>query len=371
MPVDCNGATFTTVDSAAILGTGINVPLNGFVSFIWGPTFNGPYPNATPLIPGANIAFQPYQAVLTGLLPNTIYFFVAVQYAADGVTIVNASSQCQFQTLAGPPVPGQLNTDCAPPCAPNAPIGLPVRADPVPCCDAVPAVPVTGVDCDGNPVLVAGATLTVPDPNTVQLVRLCDPSGELDTLILCDPITGDRVIVVVSYSATGVPTATAYNLDGTPYLGVIADLIACSGPTLDSEPLEWCFNGANVTQWIITEDGEPTGVSFWTDATGAVIAAPAPGPNLVRGICVVALTNQARASGVLAGLAVFDLAAAAGLIDVVSYTISFLGGFGTIDGVLTPPGSWTWSAEDGQRLTNLPTIITSGDQFYVHWTERS
>jgi hypothetical protein len=51
-----------------------------------------------------------------------------------------------------------------------------------------------------------------------------------DVEILCDPGSGDPVILRYAYLTDGTGIAiTAYNLDGTGYGGVIADLVACGG----------------------------------------------------------------------------------------------------------------------------------------------
>jgi hypothetical protein len=256
---------------------------------------------------------------------------------------------------------------CNPPCGPNDPNSLPVRPT-----GGTTPFNVTIEECDGPQVRQATQTVEVLWPEgMVVRTRPCDPgTDDFDSFIRCDPNTGDSIIVVVSYSTAGVPTATAYNLDGSPYGGLLSDLVQCPDADLESDPLPWCDNGQNVTQWIVKSNGQPNGTVYWTDANGIVIPPPS-GPNLVRGVCPVVRTNQWRASGVLPANNVFNLALAAGTTDVVSFTVSFINDFGSIDGVVTPPGSWTWSAEQGQEITNLPTNITSTGSFYVHWTERS
>lgn len=54
------------------------------------------------------------------------------------------------------------------------------------------------------------------------------PTPERDSFVLCDPATGSRVVVVTTYNTTtGVPSTVGYNLDGTPYGGVLTALVAC------------------------------------------------------------------------------------------------------------------------------------------------
>lgn len=130
---------------------------------------------------------------------------------------------------------------------------------------------VWGVDCNGTFTFVPNAQLTVPDPNTVQLVRIC-PGGtgnpEFDTFTLCDPNDGRPIIVVVSYSTVGVPTATAYEATGVPYAGVITSLVSCS-TSLESDAELMCDDAGSFIRWYVKNNGQPTGVTFDTDLTGA------------------------------------------------------------------------------------------------------
>lgn len=261
---------------------------------------------------------------------------------------------------------------CAPPCTVSGPGSLLTPAPPAPCCppELPPAYTTTTETCAGTVSVSVTQTVEAVIPaGTVIRTRPCE--GEWDSLILCAP-DDTRVVAVVSYSLTGVPTTAYYNLDGTPYAGDPTLLVSCEGPELESDAQLWCDNGAQVTQWIVKSNGQPTGVSYWTDASGVVIPAPVPGPTLTVGICTVATVNRWRSSGILTPAAVFDIAANMTLgADLVSFTVSFLSAFGTIDGIVTPPGSWTWSAEDTSSITNPPTSITSTGEFYIQWTERS
>lgn len=150
-----------------------------------------------------------------------------------------------------------------------------------------PPVPftATGIACDGTPVVATGLNViqTVPNPSAVQLVKIC-PVDEFVNTILCEPAPGTgKVLVVTKLSATGIPTSLAYNIDSTPYVGDINLLIACPGINLSSDPVDWCAAGVNVIQWVVKDDGEPTGDVYWTNAqTGAPIPAPI---GATRGVC--------------------------------------------------------------------------------------
>jgi hypothetical protein len=54
-------------------------------------------------------------------------------------------------------------------------------------------------------------------------------SQQFSLQILCDPATGDRVWVRYAYAADGtVIGVTAFNLDGTPWVGTITSLVECA-----------------------------------------------------------------------------------------------------------------------------------------------
>lgn len=159
---------------------------------------------------------------------------------------------------------------CLPACSPNAAGDLPLLPPAGPGGPA-PIATVTGVDCNGAPVVVTGSGVvqSVPHPTSVQLVKLCNP-GEFDHNILCDPATGERVIVVTSYSVAGVPTVAAYTMGGLPYPGVITALADCGGSGEESDPVEMCDNGAtSFIRWVVKKDGSPTGVTFDTRLDGS------------------------------------------------------------------------------------------------------
>lgn len=65
------------------------------------------------------------------------------------------------------------------------------------------------------------------------LQTLCDISTILaheDFEVLCDPGTGVAVLLVPTFNEDGtIASIAAYNLDGTVYVGVIADLVSCGG----------------------------------------------------------------------------------------------------------------------------------------------
>ena len=104
-------------------------------------------------------------------------------------------------------------------------------------------------------------------------VYFCDPSKEFDHQILCTP-DGTKVIVVTTYSSTGIPSSIAYNLDQSLYIGDINLLTNCD-VDLESDPIIICIDGVSAIQWVVKKNGVPTGDVYYTDKFGVLIPAPA------------------------------------------------------------------------------------------------
>jgi hypothetical protein len=122
-------------------------------------------------------------------------------------------------------------------------------------------------------VILGGPPTTGPTPgssceNPIYSVD-CTPKAEFDKSILCDPVTGASIIVVTTYSDTGVPTSTAYNIDSTPYGGAITALVSCPDQDVESDEVVMCDGGSTTFwRWVVKKNGVPTGVSFDTDLSG-------------------------------------------------------------------------------------------------------
>lgn len=165
----------------------------------------------------------------------------------------------------------ETKTTCLPVCAPNAAGNLPGSGDPYCPPPCPPTVDGQYETCDGvQAVSVHEKVEAFIHPGTVLYTRPCPDVKEFDNSILCDKDTGAKVVVVTGYDANGVPASTAYNLDGTPYAGALTDLESCAGSGEESDPETMCDNGTTVfVRWYVKKDGEPTGVFFDTDMTGA------------------------------------------------------------------------------------------------------
>lgn len=117
--------------------------------------------------------------------------------------------------------------------------------------------PKEGVDCNGNPTSVPNAILTVPHPDSVQTVKFCGTATEFDKIILCEPLTGNKVSIITSYSILGVPNSTAYNLiDASLYTGDISALEYCNDE-VESDPITMCDGGLEFLRWVIKNNGIP------------------------------------------------------------------------------------------------------------------
>ena len=160
-------------------------------------------------------------------------------------------------------------TVCTPACAPNTAASLP-SATPEQIPPPAPLATANGIDCNGVAfsVTAQGVAQSVPHPTAVQLVKLCNPN-DYETNVLCDAATGARILVVTGISSAGVPTSTAYNLDGTVYAGALSALVSCGGSGEESDPVEMCDNGVtSFIRWVVKKDGAPTGASFNTHLDG-------------------------------------------------------------------------------------------------------
>ena len=102
-------------------------------------------------------------------------------------------------------------------------------------------------------------------------VKSCGTDYEIVTV--CDKATGLPLIAVVGIdNETGLPTSLVYNLNGTPFVGTT---VSCSFP-FEIEYQIVCQNGVTqFTRGDIWKDGVPTGLHFYLNALGAVVATPA------------------------------------------------------------------------------------------------
>lgn len=113
---------------------------------------------------------------------------------------------------------------------------------------------------------------------TISCNTATAPTADFDKTVLCDINTGAKIVLVTSYSAIGVPTTNAFNLNGTPYAGnITTDLQECE-PSLESDGQQICVSGnSQLIQWVVKSGGQPTGTVYYTNLSGVIVAAPTAG----------------------------------------------------------------------------------------------
>lgn len=190
---------------------------------------------------------------------------------------------------------------CKPPkkSLPPSPVDLCANAKHVHICTIANSQAVDTRDCVGalGTIDVGGIFQSVPHPDFVQRVEICANTAAAQTPqinVLCDPLTGAQVIVVVTFDPnTLLPTIAAYNLDGTAYVGVIASLVSCPGELLDiTEGLPWCDAGTTIvpyTVWDVTVSPPVLVSVIWADLTGLVVI---PSGAQTPGACSVAVPTN-------------------------------------------------------------------------------
>lgn len=142
--------------------------------------------------------------------------------------------------------------------------------------------PVSGIDCAGA-VVTAAATLTIPHPTAVQLVKICPTSivaakFDREMQVLCAP-DGSKVLVqnvTSEESPLGTaPVIEAWTLAGAPYAGSIALLTDCGVDKVNTEKSDYCLGGVEYTR--VDGLSESTGLPVWTvwlNDAGLPVAAP-------------------------------------------------------------------------------------------------
>ena len=76
-----------------------------------------------------------------------------------------------------------------------------------------------------------------------------------------------------------------------------ADTLVTCDVDLESDPQDWCLNNNDYTEWVVKQNGAPTGTSYWTDSSGSAVTAPV---GAVKGRCEVPQCIPAEPVGVVA-----------------------------------------------------------------------
>jgi hypothetical protein len=156
-----------------------------------------------------------------------------------------------------------------------APTATPV----VDCAGLLSSIAVKTEEATG--VVIKGTTSPLP----VCLVN----SESVSVSYKCDKTTGNTIAIRSVYDIDQDTWVTSYFdlVLGVAYAGTPANLEDCGGSELESDPIVGCDNGLSVTQWAVKKNGQPTGVVYYTSASGAVVTPTAWTP----GSCSLADTT--------------------------------------------------------------------------------
>jgi hypothetical protein len=154
---------------------------------------------------------------------------------------------------------------------------------------------IVGVDCDGNPVSVSNAILTVPSPDTVQKVQICGASDIYDAEVVC--LSNDDGLTVVTgwevfnITALGIVTSKLY-LNGVDVTGSYVTVPCGVKVKWDYEFEKLCVDGKTWTKTYVYDPTSitPTLVSIlWLDENDN--PQPDPSPSLINNENCVAVTT--------------------------------------------------------------------------------
>lgn len=114
-----------------------------------------------------------------------------------------------------------------------------------------------------------------------------NPPPDFKPVIRCNP--SDNSVVIGAWNYNGVTWILDwFNVDGTPYIGLPP--VQCSDTEFESDAIDICVAGEDWVQWTVKNDGEPTGVNFYTNMLGVVQPAPV---SFTKGKCARVIFNDA------------------------------------------------------------------------------
>jgi len=85
-----------------------------------------------------------------------------------------------------------------------------------------------------------------------------------------EPVCTDEGTKILRYDNQSGAQALL-NVDNT--VNVTATVQPCENG-IESDPVLVCASGTTLTMWVVKQDGQPTGVLYFTDNTGAIVPAP-------------------------------------------------------------------------------------------------
>ncbi len=161
------------------------------------------------------------------------------------------------------------------------------------CDESTPPAPVdvTVTRCGGATDLVsstdAPSTQVIINGTTEPLPVCVVGDKDFAEVYKCDANTGNTILIrtVLDHDTSAFVTTYFDLVLGATWAGNPAtDLTECQSNALESDQIIGCDGGVAVTQWIVKDNGQPTGVVYYTDVTGAVVTPVAWTP----GACVTA-----------------------------------------------------------------------------------
>lgn len=123
---------------------------------------------------------------------------------------------------------------------------------------------VPALDTPSSQVVITGSTKPLP---------VCiEGDKDFAEVYKCDSTTGNTILIrTVLDQDTNTYTTSYFDLVlGAVWTGSPAtDLVECSGTTLESDQTKLCDDNGEFLRWYVKDNGEPTGVSYDTDMSGA------------------------------------------------------------------------------------------------------
>jgi hypothetical protein len=223
------------------------------------------------------------------------------------------------------------------------------------CDDALapPTPPVDGALCDGTlvPIVVSNTVRTVPHPNFVQKVQLCEPQKDYEVERACNA-AGEPVLV--QYDAGVVPPT---ELSRTNMLTGLAEpagtLRKCDSDEIEIVPLVACLNGVEITGISIVADATTPVITgeLWRDQVtglwgplpaGAVVGKCCEPQKIVDAVhgCYEIAPNTVTTTPIAAEIVVAQAAEVAALDATLSTLINSFPAVGSFSG-----GNWVEPAD--------------------------
>lgn len=126
------------------------------------------------------------------------------------------------------------------------------------------------VDCN-NTISTVQSSGVVIEGVTAPIPVCIQGEKDFEQVYKCDLVTGNTILIrTVLNHDTNLFVTTYYDLVlGVDWVGNPADLTECTSNTLESDKVKLCDDNGEFYRWFVKDNGEPTGVSYDTDLSGA------------------------------------------------------------------------------------------------------